>query len=685
LVRTMKVISSLGSLLLCTVAGSPVAETYQYIFSNGELITEHWQINEVQVFSDESCETEIGRSNFKINSWQHTAGQGPEKLNDGDYSTYWENTRGDYRPDTSGACDGVPCQEDLCADGSGRRPINGECCQCPLPQAPCNADTVSDSCPVFSCLPPSEYDAGCKSVTTYSRPNANSEEPCCGNPCNYEKVDGTRCEPIGSDDRPIDVIAAPFPISQRASRGPRVSKRSTRGARGLGVFVGGCAFCGTNTVCTNGQCVSNCPQAPHACCQQGLSCDDASFTTDCVCTFDPFCCAEDGSWDAQCVSEAKSQCGLNCGEGSKEGETSFSNDIPTNGNGDDDNGGGSDGGLECVLCAELQPACEQGCENCVVTSPPDCSTCAVAFCADGGYADKGESCGLVTTNKKCEPGLQCSEQNVCEAPSDCLVCPQVQPECREGCSLCDVSLQTCGSCSFALCLDDAPPSPLPYPGLPWPHSDKLGEATIVLSSAQEIKCVKVHQTETNRLHTTASCNLYQVTEAAMCALNNPLGDNLDNIPDSPEFTSPQRGGRDSGGRNLGDNPPQDQIPDYVDSWQGPGYVDNSWDGPQGPGYIDNSWGGPQDYFEQPTDNNIGFLPVDEKACLPLDQCMGQSLPDEWGRSNQCIYDLGPKLMCKSVIDGVTVEPPPWEPKPPLVTVPELIGTLPEAGIVSTAI
>jgi hypothetical protein len=51
---------------------------------------------------------------------------------------------------------------------------------------------------------------------------------------------------------------------------------------------------------------------PNDCClfHQTPGCDDAEIEA-CVCAFDPFCCTV--AWDGFCISEAISDCGLNCG------------------------------------------------------------------------------------------------------------------------------------------------------------------------------------------------------------------------------------------------------------------------------------------------------------------------------------------------------------------------------------
>lgn len=66
-------------------------------------------------------------------------------------------------------------------------------------------------------------------------------------------------------------------------------------------------MCAANTVCTDGVCVLACQE--DACCT--VSSSGCSKMADCVGAFDPFCLT---AWDAQCMDEAKLQCGLICGD-----------------------------------------------------------------------------------------------------------------------------------------------------------------------------------------------------------------------------------------------------------------------------------------------------------------------------------------------------------------------------------
>jgi hypothetical protein len=71
--------------------------------------------------------------------------------------------------------------------------------------------------------------------------------------------------------------------------------------------------CPAGQTCVNRQCVSQ-GGCAHDICQQGgfltPGCDEAGCVAQ-VCAADPFCCFQ-GTWDAVCVAEVTSICGINC-------------------------------------------------------------------------------------------------------------------------------------------------------------------------------------------------------------------------------------------------------------------------------------------------------------------------------------------------------------------------------------
>jgi hypothetical protein len=90
----------------------------------------------------------------------------------------------------------------------------------------------------------------------------------------------------------------------------------------------------------------------HDACDTGAalssSCDSCAAT---VCDSDPFCCdeapGEQGSWDQQCVKEAKSACGM-CGGGSPSASSGLSNEGMGGGPATTDGAGGAGGGGSIV-------------------------------------------------------------------------------------------------------------------------------------------------------------------------------------------------------------------------------------------------------------------------------------------------------------------------------------------------
>jgi hypothetical protein len=95
-----------------------------------------------------------------------------------------------------------------------------------------------------------------------------------------------------------------------------------------------------------------------SCCtaNQGPGCSDP-VAQQCVCGFDSYCCST--QWDAQCVSEAQSDCGF-CGGSSSSSSSSASSTSASSGGGCPSPGGW--GGLGCdpqfsAGCATIGCSC----------------------------------------------------------------------------------------------------------------------------------------------------------------------------------------------------------------------------------------------------------------------------------------------------------------------------------------
>eukprot|EP00924_Labyrinthula_sp_SR-Ha-C_P006856 snap_masked-scaffold_8-processed-gene-2.34-mRNA-1 protein AED:1.00 eAED:1.00 QI:0/-1/0/0/-1/1/1/0/182 len=114
------------------------------------------------------------------------------------------------------------------------------------------------------------------------------------------------------------------------------------------------------------------------------------------------------------------------------------------------------------------------------------STCAAILCPEGSECVEEplvNETGCYPVS--CESPDACEEFEICVpheklcvtqpcpqffCTDDCVICPQVVPECEYWCLDCEVVLQTCETCSYGLCLDynNTPPDIITDCFYTWP-------------------------------------------------------------------------------------------------------------------------------------------------------------------------------------------------------------------------
>lgn len=155
------------------------------------------------------------------------------------------------------------------------------------------------------------------------------------------------------------------------------------------------------------------------CCEAHTTpgCDDTGLMS-CVCATDPYCCST--AWDAVCVGEAQSLCGVSCAPGS---DCCEPRTTP----------GCSDTSLQACVCAADPYCCATAWDQLCVGE--------VETACGGSCAPPGPSCG----------DGSCSTTEDCETcPTDCGACPPPPGSCCEpgagvGCD--EPAVQTC-VCAF---------------------------------------------------------------------------------------------------------------------------------------------------------------------------------------------------------------------------------------------
>ncbi len=183
------------------------------------------------------------------------------------------------------------------------------------------------------------------------------------------------------------------------------------------------------------ECTLSCPcESTGDCCapHEGVGCDDATCKS-CVCGIDPACCTEGQGWDADCVSEASTECAASCtcevaGSCCEAHEDTVGCDerrcqlcVCTLDPGCCEEGW--DGTCADEAARECQERCTGcGSDCCRERTQPGCSddACETCVCGVDGFCCDGEwdgTCVDVADGEACTAACQCGGPILC--PGDC--------------------------------------------------------------------------------------------------------------------------------------------------------------------------------------------------------------------------------------------------------------------------